>query len=437
MTGFCCLRNCRRLNILRCLQAASYNNRYITMVDFGALSSSPFGSIVVRNLVEVGSYFSSVMYQLVTADRSVFADRTNPLLDSIMLQFLRYGNGHETLQTSMNLGFDITMRSRDAIAKQQTATFAAMVVVLIVAGLGVFLPILKNIDRDSDAIMLQFVHLPLPVRSDLCDQANKRVTLLRRDFGDDGEADSDESDDDASGRYEGQQNDGSHVIDMQPRLLNSDDENVVRFHPSLPTSKQPGAALSAHRRRKLAPTYKKNGWAFVRLALRFLFPLLLLLLFFIVLYAQFMTTLGSVFTLTAISAAANRRGQCARQSLIELRKLQYLTSDRAYIRNVFWSAMQAVDCVTLHNRLLAFGDKTGISGSYATYVTPVESGRSSAVSAATSHLVHRAAFENACTVLQENGNNVDLADCESFVGGVMLEGIVAVSEVGASNLTNA
>jgi hypothetical protein len=91
--------------------------------------------------------------------------------------------------------------------------------------------------------------------------------------------------------------------------------------------------------------------------------------------------------------------------------------------------MQSVDCVRNHNRLLAFGDLTGISGSYGPYVPAVESGAGSVLSPAAAALVHSAAFGNVCNVLKANGAVFDTEDCEDFVGGVMKEGNIAVTEV--------
>jgi hypothetical protein len=407
------------------MQAKTYIDRYIGMTDFAAISASPYGTVVVRNLVEVGSYFASVMYRLVNAARSEFGSINNDLLDTVLIHYMRLGNGHETLLTSMDLGFALSLQLQESIHNNQTAIFAGMVVIILLIAVGIFVPILRSVDKDSEAIMMQFVLLPLPLRSSLYDQASKRVSLLRRNFGDDIDASDSESDDERQQDEEGLT---PYAPDTPARLAQGGAANdAVIFYPASPKLTQP-TNPTKHRPRKGAPTHKKNAWGFVKLSARFLFPMCLLLIFFIVFYVRFEQTLGSVFTLTAISAAANRRAQCARQATCELRKLQYLTTDRRYIRNVFWSTMQAADCVRNHNRLLAFGDKTGITGLYVSYVPPLQDWEEHGIPAAVRDLGHRVSFGNVCDVLSEAGSTIDHLACEAFSGGVMLEGSLAVTE---------
>lgn len=82
--------------------------------------------------------------------------------------------------------------------------------------------------------------------------------------------------------------------------------------------------------------YRKSSRSLAALFVRFGAPLLLLVVFFTAIYVSFNLTLQRTAVLNAVSAAANMRASCARQAMVEMRKLEYLTTDGAYIRNSYW-----------------------------------------------------------------------------------------------------
>ena len=102
---------------------------------------------------------------------------------------------HDVLASAVGLGFGNVVETKTFVRYTQMFVFIGMISVIIAAGLCVFFPILRSIDKNADFIMLQFVGLPMPVRKGLFQQAARRLKLLRRDYADeDDEFDDDEDD---------------------------------------------------------------------------------------------------------------------------------------------------------------------------------------------------------------------------------------------------
>jgi len=331
----------------------------------------------------------------------------------------------------MLLGFDSTVSNTQTVQTTQIIVFVVMVGVVLLIGLGIFVPILWFTENSSDTIMLQFVALPPPVRKSMYAQAVGRVRLLRRNYSEDDDDEEDDSELDeaeeaggapaplrlqdgaAAGPYgayggETQQPDasaaaagaaaaaaiggrttsGAGPTHMASAAGGGDAASAtglsVNWDSVLGGAGSPGtargmaiarAAVSGHfsqrtashhgarggdegassdagseagsvssggrwRRRSMrirtsstgagaSRDYRKSGRSFAMLLVRFLAPLACLVIMFTSVFAVFITTLSAALTLTSVTSAANMRAACARQAMIDLRKLSFLVTGEA------------------------------------------------------------------------------------------------------------
>jgi len=131
---------------------------------------------------------------------------------------------------------------------------------------------------------------------------------------------------------------------------------------------------------------------------------------------------------------------------------------RRYIRNSFWQTLKAIGCVMSHSvseaaakhfycvackrqsaacrccadvqELLAYGTADGLLGAYVPFVPPVENGKASVVSAASTTVVHEAMFGDACSFLAARpppGFNV--TKCQYTGSGIFTHGLMAAMQV--------
>lgn len=70
-------------------------------------------------------------------------------------------------------------------------------------------------------------------------------------------------------------------------------------------------------------------------------------------FGAYEVALTRATALAAASTAADVRTSCLRQAVVELRKLATLPADEAYLRETFHYALDSLNCVRLHTRLLA------------------------------------------------------------------------------------
>lgn len=108
---------------------------------------------------------------------------------------MRLGAPHEALAQSSITGYRLTIQARTSITVFVSAIIGSMCALVVLIGAGVFVPILLQIDRSADSIVLQFVRLPANVRMAMHAQMLSRVRLLRRQYAGDDEEDLLESDD--------------------------------------------------------------------------------------------------------------------------------------------------------------------------------------------------------------------------------------------------
>jgi hypothetical protein len=137
--------------------------------------------------------------------------------------------------------------------------------------------------------------------------------------------------------------------------------------------------------------------------------------------------------------AAGIRASCTRESIIDLQRLTYSTTDPQHKQKGYFYSRYLADCVTEHTSLLTFGlastSETTWSwneSAYAAQVLPVEGGKSDLLSPALASIVHTAMHGNACPFLDEavrfRGRNFNITECEAFSGGIVKLGLSAVIE---------
>jgi hypothetical protein len=108
---------------------------------------------------------------------------------------MRNGNAHETLQKTMELGYDTSVLTRDALARTQLNVFVIMITSIVFLGACIFLPILRTVDNMADALMVNFATMPVKLRQALLEQSAERVRELKRSYAN-ADDDEDDTDDD-------------------------------------------------------------------------------------------------------------------------------------------------------------------------------------------------------------------------------------------------
>lgn len=332
-----------------------------------------------------------------------------------------------------------------------------------------FLPILRWLDNAGDDIMLQFVKIPPQVRRVLYETAATRFRVLRRDHGDEEDSDSgDEAEDvgDADAEkaalnpvVKPDGGEGMSVIDEDGVAGDStlarafggasvfsegaSDAGSVDGHGDDghggADSGSAAVAAAVKRSRPLRRTseklsYRKPPLAFATLLSRFLSPLLLLVVLFSVVYGTYIQQAARTKSLVSLVVAAGLRASCGRQALVDLQKLEYLTTDAAYIWRSFFFVMASLDCVRSNTRLLAFGtvDKNLEGKTYVPYVGTPENGAGSYLSAATTATAYNVMFGNACPFLQAasaNPSAFNMTKCLAFGNGVLQLGLAATIDL--------
>jgi hypothetical protein len=437
--------------------AEQYTRRYITLTQFDVAPNGVTGlykcatpnlhqcalrlSIKmawcrIMNLVEAGSAFVNAVVKFSKASIAEYAELNNVVLNYFYYNFMRNGNGHEALQKTVALGYEAILDTRSAVYNTQIIVFVSMTVLICVIAGGVFFPILRQIESSADNIMKQFVLLPMPVRAHMHNQALGRVKTLRREFAQDDDAEmtsSGEEEDNTTRDNFGITHDGEDTdesedhVDWDELLATKSIKGSKRSRSS---KEMVGSSSSDKRKRGNKQPYRKSSKSFLILVLRFIGPLVSLLLMFIIIFSVFSTTLEQAVQLTSIATAASYRASCSRQAMSYLRKLAAMTTDWHNRRNTFWIVMESSNCMLRNVRLMGFGDGTGITEKYVPYVPPIENGHPSVVSPEVAEKIHSAMFRDACAYISEFRPSFNTSYCMSIDGGYLANGLAAAAEVG-------
>lgn len=384
-----------------------------------------------------------------------------PLLAPIVLQlnvdYMRGGNGHETLSASIELGFNAVIAAIDNVSTTMAGVFAGMCLVTIALGTLLFVPIIRRLDIAGDMIMRQFIDIPLSVRRVLAETAAKRVRLLRRDYADDedDDVDSEVDEDETSGvpSKAALAGGGPEMLDVDESIAGSSilelalgkaesaivsQADVSEGFSESSRGKQRRGARGGTRR--VAPVgrspkkYRKSTAAFCVLVFRFVFPLFLLIALFATIYGTYTLQAVKTKSLVSLAVASGVRASCGRQAVVDMRKLEYLTTDANYITRSFFFVMSSLDCVRSEVRLLAYGtvDPTLTDKPFVPYVGVPEDGRASYLSPSTTETAYQVMFTNACPFLKSVAADpaaFNISACESFGSGVLKLGLAATVEM--------
>jgi hypothetical protein len=385
------------------------------------------------NLIESGNEFVKTAEAISKLPVERLAALNDPLLNYIYINWMRNGNGHESLQKTMALGYREVLDARSDVYNTQIIVFVCMTTLICVIGVFVFLPILLQIETSKDDIMKQFVILPTNVRVHMHHQALGRVRSLRREFlqDEDAEETSSEDDDEETGKrgnhgsllHDEDDSSGSEDNVDWDDLLGAGGRKVSRRSKSMMKDAANG------KKKKGGQLYRKSSRSFLILVLRFIGPLVSLLIMFVIIFAVFATTLDKALTITSIATAASYRASCARQAIANLRKVTTSTTNWIYRRNLYWIAIKGAQCMRNHVRLLSYGDGSGIADPYVAHVPPVENGASSVLSPELSTRLHEVMFGAACPFLMETIADYTMEYCQSLNGGILAHGLAPAAEV--------
>jgi len=105
---------------------------------------------------------------------------------------------HEKTHELVTEGYTSTQISRDRMLLVALATFLGMGVGLLVLSALVMLPVLYTIDRSRDAVLENFLHVPVPVLEVLKTSVDRGLKSMHRET--DGEADSEDEEEEEDGR---------------------------------------------------------------------------------------------------------------------------------------------------------------------------------------------------------------------------------------------
>ena len=149
-------------------------------------------------------------------------------------------------------------------------------------------------------------------------------------------------------------------------------------------------------------------------------------------YGTFSAQAKKTQALLALVVASGVRASCGRQALVDLKKLEYLTTDADYITRSFYYVMSSLDCVRAHTRLLTYGTVDDIleDKPYVQYVGSPEDGMSSSLSASSTATAYSAMFGNACNFLRDSAKaGFNMTACENFGNGVLTLGLAATIDL--------
>jgi hypothetical protein len=261
---------------------------------------------------------------------------------------------HEKTHELVSEGYASTQISRDRMLQVALATFLGMGVGLLVVSAVVMMPVLYAIDRSRDAVLENFLYIPVPVLEVLKTTVDRGLKDMQRET--DGEADSDESDDDGrpatGGRGSGGGGGGS-VGDVD-NLLGSDgggggggdgDVNWEGLFARLAAQNQAAAASASRRGMAPRPSFRSTGpgaagaaaavvpmlgsgggkkaaksWRSYASLLSFLMPNVAMLLLYGIVYAVTVSSTADFVQLQRMFTIASFRGTQTPEVIMNLRR---------------------------------------------------------------------------------------------------------------------
>jgi hypothetical protein len=243
----------------------------------------------------------------------------------------------------------------------QIILYGSMMGLLAILTFAVFLPILNNVENSKDTIVIRFIELPAMVKRTLHAQAQRRFKALRSqyvnddDSGEESGSGDDSDDEPAAGataaRFDTEDDGADFDWKSMMRKAGGSAGSVGSSHtgdygggdnPALRAAAQPSRSVSTS---KNGRAYRKSSWSFLALLGKFVGPLLALCIFFTVIYATSTVYAARLLTLASISTSATSRALCARSTVVDIKRFQYMYADRNYIDIHRNQTLSSVDCV--------------------------------------------------------------------------------------------
>ena len=421
----------------------------------------------VLNMFEVGLSFASLMTFLASPETmpdsayhaySNGCDLGESHIAAMNTDFMRGGNGHEILAASVQIGYSQIINSLVAVTETQTNVFIGMILTVGFVAFAIFAPIIIRLDMVADRIMRQFVAIPAPVRKVLFETTSRRMQMLRRDYADSDDDSDDNLDDEeedptaggggggatAANKVGGHDDDDDdtgrlsmalHEVTKNGSGGDSDsvDSRGSAFQRNNTIDDAIGAAFRVTRLARKTRLHTKDSSTLIILLLKFISPLLILVILFSSVFATFSQEALKTKTLSAILVSAGVRASCARQAIVDLRKMTSMTVNEGYKDRSFFYTMSSLDCVRTQVRLLGSGNIDPIIADlpFTLFTEMPENGLPSFLSAEATALVHKAMYGNACEFLATNGGiaSFNIPRCELFGGGVLKLGIASLIEM--------
>ena len=383
----------------------TWTSQYVTLLNPDMPTKGTYSPIDVLNQHETGLIMASLLnflaspFQMPASAYNLYTDGSSkgePHLAAIFVDFMRGGNGHEVLSAAVQYGFNDVLLKVNDIAETQLNVFLGMILTTGFVAFLIFLPIIVKLDGVGDHIMLQFVKIPAPVRAVLYQAAERRMHLLRRDYADEDGDGSDyesggdrENPDDGDGVMEGtgavaeeDDNDGTcKLSDALKNIGTTSENNSVTSGTSSVRAISQGdmnmaAAMNIFTANKKV-LYRKNATILVKLMIRFISPLIVIVVLFTTVYMSFEIQASKVRRMAALVVSSGIRTSCARQATVGMRNLAMLTTDSHYSNSKFFYSMGGFNCVRSQNRLLGSGtiDTTIASAPYVSFTGTPENGR--------------------------------------------------------------
>ena len=363
---------------------------YITMLNPEFPPGATYLQTSVLNMFEVGLSFASLMTFLASPETmpdsayhaySNGCDLGESHIAAMNTDFMRGGNGHEILAASVQIGYSQIINSLVAVTETQTNVFIGMILTVGFVAFAIFAPIIIRLDMVADRIMRQFVAIPAPVRKVLFETTSRRMQMLRRDYADSDDDSDDNLDDEeeeptaggggggasAANKVGGHDDDDDdtgrlsmalHEVTKNGSGGDSDsvDSRGSAFQRNNTIDDAIGAAFRVTRLARKTRLHTKDSSTLIILLLKFISPLLILVILFSSVFATFSQEALKTKTLSAILVSAGVRASCARQAIVDLRKMTSMTVDEDYKDRSFFYTMSSLDCVRTQVRLLGSGN---------------------------------------------------------------------------------
>jgi len=425
-------------------------------------AGTAFGSFVRVNLFQAGLAIANEFNVIAAAPLANMTDDNWAPLLFVLTNCLPGGIAHETIHsTSLETGYANSVQTKLNVYNTAVYVYVSISAVLLLVGLAVFTPILVSIENSKDEIVKSFVSLPPRVKLALQQQAENRVTDLRRNFSDEDDEDDDDEETSADGEGEGGAADGGGGGGDGGRGASRADRDggggyadedvdwdaVIRLTRKEAAAAERGLASSAsmHAGRAAggrggaaaapaaagdggdgccaracrcsrapggrpgsaraagagagARKYKKSSRSALLLFAKFLGPLFALFAFFSAIFIQSQTTLTSVLALSSGQVSAAYRTACTRETMMDLTRAVMVHSDRTFFLVELSATLDTIDCVRYHEQLLMFGIKNEEPrGDYALTTPVTETGSYALLTAAQNAFLISAQIVDACPV---------------------------------------